>query len=253
MKKVILFVILIIGYCSVSIGQTTGRPCAEYDNYRDILDMKQILMSDGNYYQCLRNAYAEAINRGVGKNVVTSTKEGMNYILDNTVLVDVDFVVPSDYYNGVRYGDNIKWTTLTGQPSDKWAAFSYEGVEYVYAKPSCMNPQKPKKPGIYVKENTEPKPDLNLSASKDEWKYIEPQKTAQPTPYIPPVNVPKEGKKIKIGYIVIPLAAILVGTATYFLLQKSNDHPGGAPVIPPVDNGGPGGAPPTSYKLNYSW
>src|ERR1035437_7774964 len=149
MRKQVIFLLLTLGWVTVN-GQT-GRPCAEYDQNRDISGMKEILVMDGAFYTNLRASYAEAINYCIGKNVVTTSKYGMEYVLENTVLLDVNFIVPGEYLNGVRFGDKVTFTTLTGQPSDKWAAFRYEGQDYVYAKVSCMNPQRIKKMGSFLK------------------------------------------------------------------------------------------------------
>lgn len=144
MKKTVIFLLLIATGWSIMNGQT-GQPCAKYDQNRDISGMREILMMDGVFYRNLCTSYAEAINYAIGKRVVAPTTGGMECLLKNTILFDNSFVIPSDYENGVRFGDEINFTHLTGQLSDKWAAFRYEGKDYIYAKVSCMNPQKLKK------------------------------------------------------------------------------------------------------------
>ena len=247
MKKVLVILILINSWLVLN-GQT-GRPCAPYDQNRDISGMRSILMTDGVFYQNLRAAYAEAINYSVGKDVVTTSKYGMETILENTVLLDVNFVIPSDYLNGVRFGDEIKFTTLTGQPSDKWAAFRFNGVDYIYAKVSCMNPQKPKVPGVYTEEKKE------VITPTTSWVYKEPKKEVAPILYTSPVK--EEREQIKIGWVVIPIAAIVM-TSAYFIIKSNNNsghtngNPGGSPSTrdqsdsPTEDPGGPGGSPTTN-------
>lgn len=158
----------------------TGKPCATYDNNRDIEGMREILLADGIFYLNLRIAYAEAINHNIGKIVVSASRQGINEVLDNTRLYDLDFVIPADYENGVRYGNKVDFTSLIGQPSEKWAAYMYEGEPIVYAKVSCMNPQKKKNFGSFVVKKPEnipykkPEEKRNLSAEKVKSKYLDP-------------------------------------------------------------------------------
>jgi hypothetical protein len=240
MKKVLIFLILFLyGMVSVIEGKSqTGRPCATYDQSRDISGMKEILMDDETYASNLRIAYAICINRGIGKIIVNGSIEDIEYVLENTVLLDVNFVNISDYENGIRFGDEIKFTNLVGQPSDKWAAFRYNGIDYIYAKVACMNPQRPRVRGVFIEKKKE--------IPVDTWTYKEPKKATTPDVYIPPA--PKEEKEIRIGWIVIPIVAIVAGGVTYWLLNRDSSHrnPGGTPVRPdpPVeDPGGPGGTP----------
>ena len=262
-KLVILLLLTLLGWLTVN-GQT-GRPCAEYDQNRDISGMKEILMMDGAFYTNLRTSYAEAINYGIGKNVVTTSKYGMEYVLENTILLDVNFIVPDDYLNGVRFGDKVTFTTLKGQPSDKWAAFRYEGVDYVYAKVSCMNPQRIKKMGSLLKIKPESIPS-NLSSVKtdDNWVFTPPKK--EYVNEVPDLNLilPTKEKKFKwkpvliVGGITVGLAGVGYGIYSLFH-HHDNGGPGGAPsttdhkrpipvITPPVVvpvPGGPGGAPPS--------
>jgi len=180
MKKVVflLVVVLLVGFRAVVFGQK-GMPCAIIKQDRTIVEVRQILLSDGPYYDNLRSAYAEAINHNVGKNIITPDKEGMIHFLDNAKLVDSSFVNPEEYKNGVKYGYKVEFTNLTGSKSESWICTTYEGYDYVCGKASCMNPQKKKKVEV-KKEAFNPKPE-----SKPE-----------PEPYIPPkepkVEVEKE-------------------------------------------------------------
>lgn len=257
MRKLVIFLLLTLGWVTVS-GQT-GRPCAVYDQNRDISGMKEILMMDGTFYINLRISYAEAINYSIGKNVVTASKYGMETILENTVLLDVDFIVPDDYLNGARFGDKVTFTTLTGQPSDKWAAFRYEGVDHVYAKVSCMNPQRIKKMGSLLKIKPESIPQ-NLSSIKtdDNWVYAPPKKVyGNEVPDL--FYFPTKEKKFKwkpviiVGGVVVGLGGI--GYGIYSLITNHNHHHGGPGSYPPTnpdppteDDGEPGGRPPTTGK-----
>jgi hypothetical protein len=257
MKKVLIFLILFL-YGMVSIeGQSskkeiTGRPCAVYNQTRGISEMREILMGDGIYTSNLRIAYALCINRGIGKIIVNGSDKDIEYILENTVLLDVNFVNPSDYENGVRFGDEIKFTNLVGQPSDKWAAFRFNGIDYIYAKVACMNPQRPKIRGIFIDIEKKPEASVSHRVYEESKKEMFQQQSQSVNIYITPP--PKEEKKIKIGWIVIPIVAIIAGTATYFLLKNQNhgqdnyrnDYKPRStkdPIVVPVNPGGPGGTP----------
>ena len=262
-KLVILLLLTLLGWLTVN-GQT-GRPCAEYDQNRDISGMKEILMKDGIFYTNLRASYAEAINYGIGKNVVTTSKYGMEYVLENTILLDVNFIVPDDYLNGVRFGDKVTFTTLKGQPSDKWAAFRYEGVDYVYAKVSCMNSQRIKKMGSFLKIKPEPTP-LNLSSVKtdDNWTYVPPKKVYENE--VPDLNLTPEKDKEKkekkfFGrnlWWEIPVGLLITGGSIYGISQISkNRNVPPPPVIPPEKKQGfPVDAQPqgkNARQINFSF
>lgn len=237
-KKIILIVALILGSQIIIFAQT-GHSCAPFDQKRNISGMKEILERDGIYYDNLRLSYADAVNTAVGENIIQPTKEGMDYVLSNTKFLDETFIVPSDYFNGVRYGDSISFTTLLGQPSDSWAVFNYEGIDYVYAKVSCMNPQKiikvPQKketvPPVVVVE----KKITNELVDRTNEKAFEEEK-------VPEVTLLKKTRKgnkmptIKVLGIVISSAAILAGLI--LILKKlcgGNDNN----YSPPQDTGTP--------------
>lgn len=266
MRKLVFFLLLAaLGWSAIN-GQT-GRPCAEYDQNRDVSGMKEILMMDGTFYTNLRTSYAEAINYGIGKNVVTTSKYGMEYVLENTVLLDVNFIVPGDYLNGVRFGDKVTFTTLTGQPSDKWAAFRYEGVDYVYAKVSCMNPQRIKKIGSFLKIKSESEPITFSTSKQEDWSFSSPRKIYEErTVDLNLFKSVEKEKKFKWKPVLIVGGVVVVVPVTaygiYSLLHHHHDNgvPGGAssttdherpvpvitpPVVVPVPvvPGGPGGAP----------
>lgn len=131
-----------------------GQSCAPYNQNRTLSEMKEILMRDGTYYDNLRIKYAEAINYNIGKNVISSDKEGIRILLENTDFIDSTFVRPEKFQNGVKYGDNVRFTNLLGQPSLYWAAMHYCGNQYIFAKVACINPQKSKKPGVYQEAST---------------------------------------------------------------------------------------------------
>lgn len=276
MRKLVFF-LLLLAPGLITINAQTALPCAEYDQNRDISGMGEILMRDGIFYNNLRAAYAEAINYGMGKNVVTASKDGMEFVLKNTVLMDVNFVVPSDYLNGVRFGDNVTFTSLTGQPSDKWAVFKYEGKECVYAKVSCMNPQRVKKIKLVIQEKPEPTlPLLTSTQPKEELGFSSPrviteQKVKENV--VPDLYLTHAVTKTKTWwgrnwYWVAPVGAAVIGGASYLAYKQWVNHhhygqPGGAsttryrqrqipvinkpPVVIPVEPipGGPGGAPTT--------
>ncbi len=173
-------ILLLLEIQQANAQKETGKPCADYDNSRDIEGMREILLADGIFYLNLRIAYAEAINHNIGKRIVSASRQGINEVLDNTRLFDLDFVNPADYENGVRYGNRVDFTSLTGQPSEKWAAYMYEGEPFIYAKVSCMNPQKRKNFGSFVMKKPEgipykkPEGERNLSAEKVKSKYSDP-------------------------------------------------------------------------------
>jgi hypothetical protein len=234
-KNLVMFLILISSWL-VSKGQT-GRPCAEYDQNRDIEGMREILMNDSS----LRASYAEAINYSVGKKIVTGRKYDMEYVIRNTVLLDVNFVITSDYLNGVRYGDNIGFTNLAGQPSDKWAAFRFNGKDYIYAKVSCMNPQKPKVPGFFVEEKE--KIDLSLLP------YDYGNSRQEINLNLKPLDVNNE-RKIKAGPVLAGIAisgSIITAGVLINQQMKPNNRNNNPPVVKPnprVDpDNGPDGTP----------
>lgn len=148
MKKLSVVLLFVLG--TIGVFAQKGKPCVdEYKQDRTLSEMKEILMRDGPYYDNLRISYAEAINNNIGKNIISSDKKGISVLFDNTKFVDHTFVKPNEFENGVRYGDNVRFTNLTGQFSRYWAAMHFCGKDYVYAKVACINPQKAKIPGVY--------------------------------------------------------------------------------------------------------
>lgn len=244
MKNRILLLSLVL--IALNSSGQTAQPCAILDQNRDISGMRQILMRDGVYYENLRASYAEAINCSVGKRIFSSSKSDMEEILDNTILVDQDFVVPSEYYNGVRNGNNINFTSLAGQPSSSWAAYRYEGVDIIYAKVSCMNPQKAKKPHFLLEEKSVKKGNTAFSAPTTIKEMVMSPINYQ-TPasvYVPPVENKFNWKPVLVigGFTVVAVGA---GLLVYSLMKKSISAPVGSPVGAPGhdDPGGPVGAP----------
>ena len=253
MKKLVAFLFFLVFITTETvIGQKiTGRPCADPDQFRDISGMREIILKDGIYYDNLRRSYAEAINYGIGKNVVSSSKDGIEYVLENTKMLDANFIVASDYENGVRYGNSIGFTSLLGQPSDKWAAFSFEGTDYVYAKASCMNPQKPKVRGIYKSKKIDDgfgfvQQDLFLP--NRETPFIPSVVVKQVDDYQLPPSLVFETTTVRtktwFGRKWPIIAGVLVASATttYFLTRGGHSSyveprsmPGGIPTLPVVD------------------
>ena len=132
-----------------------------------------------------------------------------------------------------------------------WDKNSFEGLVTVLhldgytldlAKTICMNLVKVPFKKLVLQEERFTQP--TTPVDKTNWAYREPERTDQPYIPIPPI---KEEKKFKVGFVVIPLAIIAAGVATYLISQDRGHHgrPGGGPVDPvdPVDPGGPGGAP----------
>jgi hypothetical protein len=258
-KKIVILLILTLGWLKLDAQQkVTGQPCAKLDQQRGITGMQEILNQDGEYAKNLRTAYADAINTGIGERLVGNTKDWMIYILKNTVFVDASFVVPSDYYNGVKYGDTVSYTNLLGQPSDKWAAFTYLGKQYIYAKVSCMNPQKVKVAGIFS-EPKKPNTTTVTTTHNNGWSPVyHPAFTPRDT--TPPVIFPHKIVKKSKWWIgpVVGVAAVGVGYGAYELFHKApastpTGGPGGAPSTTNggSDTGGPGGAPPTTGFINH--
>lgn len=145
-------VILLLVLGASGVFAQKGQPCASYKQDRTLSEMREILMMDGPYYDNLRIAYAEAINYNIGKMVIYSSKKGISDLFDNTIFLDSTFVNPTEFQNGVRYGNTMRFTNLAGQPSEYYAAMHFCGKDYIYAKVACINPQKAKKRGIFEEE-----------------------------------------------------------------------------------------------------
>lgn len=155
MKKVSVILLLVLG--AFGVFAQNGKPCVDqYKQDRTLSEMREILMRDGPYYDNLRMAYAEAINYNIGKMVIYSSKKGISDLFDNTIFVDSTFVNPAEFQNGVRYGNTVRFTNLTGQPSEYYAAMHFCGKDYIYAKVACINPQKAKIRGIFEEEQPKP-------------------------------------------------------------------------------------------------
>lgn len=104
---------------------------------------------------------------------------------------------------------------------------------------------------LVIVEEKKPEASVSHRIYKEPKKQIF-QQSQSVNIYITPL--PKEEKKIKIGWIVIPIFAIAVGTATYFLLKNQNHQDNyrntytskpekNPPVVIPSNPGGPGGTP----------
>lgn len=145
MKKIILLaLVLITGLeCFASLRR---EPCAKINQSRTITEAKSFLLQNGVYFDNLRFAYAESYNRVTGKNV-PATKDGMETIFEHTTFVHKSFVNPDEYENGVKIGDEVQFTNLVGAESDYWlAATDDDGKALgIFAKASCLNPQRKKK------------------------------------------------------------------------------------------------------------
>ena len=154
MKNVrFLFFVVLVGLQNVLAQK--GEPCATPNQNRTLQEVGEILMKDGVYYDSLRKAYAEAVNYNIGRGIITSDKKGMLMLLRGSKLMDQSFIVPSEFYNGVRYGDKVIFTTLLGSPSNYWLVFESEGVDYPYGRVVCMNPQKKRVKYITLPKNEE--------------------------------------------------------------------------------------------------
>jgi hypothetical protein len=144
MKKIILFLAFVLMEFGC-LAAEKREPCAILDQNRTLSQVREILMKDGLFYDQLRVAYADVYNRLTGKNI-PATKNGMEMMLQKTVLVHKSFVVPSEYENGVKVGDHVEFTDLIGSESEYWlAAVDDNGrIIDVFGKASCLNPQRKK-------------------------------------------------------------------------------------------------------------
>ena len=145
MKKLamILVVLMIVG---IQAAFGNYEPCAPYQQSRTISQIEEILKRDGLYYDNLRAVYAEVYNALTGKNI-QATKNGMEEMLQKTILIEKSFVKPEMFENGVKVGSSIEFTDLIGAESDYWlAAISDQGkILDVFGKAACLNPQRKRK------------------------------------------------------------------------------------------------------------
>jgi len=139
----ILVVLMIVG---IQTAFGNYEPCAPYQQSRGMSQIEEILKRDGAYYNNLRAVYAEVYNNLTGKNI-PATKDGMEKMLQKTILIEKSFVKPDQFENGVKVGNNIEFTDLIGAESDYWlAAISDQGKIFdVYGKAACLNPQRKRK------------------------------------------------------------------------------------------------------------
>jgi hypothetical protein len=160
MKKVVVILTLVLITGLGCFASERREPCAKINQSRTITEAKSFLLQNGVYFDNLRSAYAESYNRVTGKNV-PATKDGMEIIFQSTVLVHKSFVRPDEYENGVKVGNEVRFTNLVGAESDYWlAATDHNGnLLGVFGKVACMNPQRKK--------------NWNNSGNKDGEKYIE--------------------------------------------------------------------------------
>ncbi len=250
MRKVIFFLILTLGWLKLSAQG--GMPCATIDQSRDIAGMLKILNGDDEYAKNLRVAYADAINTGLGEREVGATKEWMIYIMDHTTFMDESFVLPSDYWNGVKYGNKISFTSLLGQPSKNYSVYhSQKGKEVVFAKVACMNPQKKKVP-VVCPPKTDTTTQKTTRLPFNDLIPSTPQKKKD-TVFLP--GKPFPWKTVGTVAKVVGVAGLVyLGVTEIPKLFKKSGGPGGADktLPPPPDTGGPGGAPETKQYVNHN-
>jgi hypothetical protein len=239
MKKVMFFMVMIMIMISHTVlSQIKGDVCAPLNQKRTLAEMGEFLMRDGVYFENLRASYAEAVSFSIDS-TVSSDKEGILWILRNTIFIDQDFIVPSQYENGVRYASKISFTNLTGNPSENWAAVQYRGEDHVYSKVSCMNPQKIKgeykrnnpKTKVFIPESKEQHvsfEDINVNHKMDTLVVLhimqEQLKEVEPEPVVIPTTPKKTWFRKNLPWIIPVGAAIIAGSA-YLLTKKDKTSP----------------------------
>ena len=95
-KRMFLLMMVAIVTSQTVLCQAKGDVCAPLNQNRTLAEMGEFLMKDGVYFENLRASFAEAVSFSIDS-TISSDKEGVMYILRNTVFIDQDFVIPGHY------------------------------------------------------------------------------------------------------------------------------------------------------------
>ncbi|HLP86884.1 MAG TPA: hypothetical protein VK153_03375 [Candidatus Paceibacterota bacterium] len=253
MKKVVLFLILSI-VCSISKGQLFP-PVQQYnESGYTVKQFENFALGTTDLSCSYRAELLYQVNQFLQKTGLY-TKYNNGQPLDDAWVSWI--FCPCRTWAEHRVYSNGFWNTHQSSDGKKtipyWDKNKFEGMimvlhldgyELDLAKTICMNLVKvPYEEPVSQQEEKFTQPS---QVNGTNWTFREPERVNQP--YIP-ITPQKEEKKFKVGFVVIPLAAILAGTTAYLLLKDAHHgHPGGAPPVKPVDPidpGGPGGAPPS--------
>ncbi len=138
--------LLILLGLAIECKAQTLEPCApSYVLNRDIASIKQVFHMDGSFYNRFRMETSSLIFKLSGKSI-PATKEGMDEILANSILIDAEtFVNPTDYENAGRSGEYVVYKNLLGRPSKYWLAYRMpNGDLEPFMKADCMNLERKK-------------------------------------------------------------------------------------------------------------
>lgn len=252
MKKIVVILILISNWFVLNGQQDNPILLRIYEDGYSIEQIKQFAKEPTVYSQSYRAMLLSIINNGLqqsGDYIYLNNGQPLNeshidwiYTQVHRVLKDSLPVGSSNTWkNGNKVSPCITKKSYYG-PIDR---FTYKTCLIKLDKPSCGNllgyTEVVKKSCIVIKPQTQ---------TANDNKFILQQSIIINNLTVPP---PKEEKKIKIGWIVIPIFAIAVGTATYFLLKNQNHQDiyinttyrptKNPPIVVPSNPGGPGGTP----------
>lgn len=253
MKKVFLL-LLALGWLNV-IGQT--GPVFPY-NHPLKQDLKSLALENSPKGYAFRNYMIEVINLNLKDTTLRFSEVDVSFIFENLFFEEV-YLNDGGYYNS---GYNSSSKKMVASLGHKWTGFvwvfRFGTFSFPLIKEDCGNILKAEVfrreviKEVYFKKET---PHSNETTEKRSVVEVVINNNQQPAQfqkvYIPPK------KEIRIWEIVIPTAA-LVAVVAVILFKKTNvttivdnrdtgGRPGGSPttppVIPPVDEGNPGGSP----------
>ena len=216
-------------------GQHRGNPIRPYnENGYTVPQVKSFVFEKTTLSTNYRVKMLELINNGLeesGENIRV-TENNLRWILDNCIFYKEK--VLDNFINTMSVGDNIE-TYPDKNFRGTVGVFQYGKCRLVLFKTICMNLLEVPVELVSLALPPKLKFETPPVGPDDGWRrYKQP---TQPDLNLPePKKAPK--KKIKIWFIVIPVAAIITGVAIYLKNKKHGttieprSMPGGIPATP---------------------
>ena len=238
MKRIVVILVLTINWL-ISNGQT--GPVFQY-THPSKQTLKELAKEETVKGYVYRTYLINRINLGLKDTTFKVSESYIDFIFNHLYLEEV-YLSEGNYMNS-GYDPSLR--KMNQSIGHKWQGFAWVfrigTYSIILIKEDCGNiltvsPIRKFVPSL----NTEvQKPIIERPLSnKNDWVFQEPKKLYEPKVnlYLPPAS--KEKKKIKIGWVVIPVGVAILGTAAYFFF-KDYGGPAGAPGH---DSGGPAGSP----------
>ena len=270
MKKVIVFLLIVLS--TIGVKGQKGWPIKPYrENDYSLDEVKVFAFEQTTLSANWRREFINIVNIGLRASGETLVVDESNVIWALGQIV-YGYRELGSFSNSKRIGEEIKFYPDKGFKG-MVAIFNYGKCSLVVYKTRCMNllkvpvtiikskdPVSAPKQKDPVVSKTPPPVVVVDTVPESKWHLDEnpPLEERQPSVFFP--KQPRETGKFKIGWVVIPVAAIAVGIIAYKTIRRTTPSgtPGGAGVSNPNPNnptptptptpdpvptgGGPGGA-----------